>query len=129
MLEGWGHPFEKQNRSFGAERSGLVLGPASCVAYGISVEYSKYGGSGMRVFKSTEVAKRFGAISQIVQSEPVCVESHGRPQMVMLSPAEYERLRRQDRRVYATSELPASLRAAIAAARPSAEAATFNDEA
>jgi len=83
----------------------------------------------MRVFKSTEVAKRFGAISQIVQSEPVCVESHGRPQMVMLSPAEYERLRRQDRRVYATRELPASLRAAIAAARPSAEAASFNDEA
>jgi hypothetical protein len=35
--------------------------------------------------------------------------------MVMLSPAEYERLRRQDRRVYATSELPASLRAAIEA--------------
>jgi PHD/YefM family antitoxin component YafN of YafNO toxin-antitoxin module len=83
----------------------------------------------MQIFKSTEVAKRFGAIAQIVQTEPVCVESHGRPQMVMLSPAEYERLRRQDRRVYATSELPASLRAAIAAARPSAQAASFNDEA
>ncbi|MBV8208444.1 MAG: type II toxin-antitoxin system Phd/YefM family antitoxin [Burkholderiaceae bacterium] len=83
----------------------------------------------MQIFKSTEVAKRFGAIAQIVQTEPVCVESHGRPQMVMLSPAEYERLRRQDRRVYATNELPASLRAAIAAARPSAQAAKFNREA
>ncbi len=83
----------------------------------------------MQIFKSTEVAKRFGAIQQIVQTEPVCVESHGRPQMVMLSPAEYERLRRQDRRVYATDQLPVSLRAAIAAAKPSPEAAQFNAEA
>lgn len=83
----------------------------------------------MLVFKSSEVAKRFGAIAQRVQVEPVCVESHGRPQMVMLSPAEYERLRRQDRRVYSTAELPPSLRAAIAAARPSATAAAFDHEA
>jgi PHD/YefM family antitoxin component YafN of YafNO toxin-antitoxin module len=83
----------------------------------------------MQTFKSTEVAKRFGAIQQIVQTEPVCVQSHGRAQMVMLSPVEYERLRRQDRRVYSTNHLPVSLRAAIAAARPSAAAAQFNAEA
>jgi len=83
----------------------------------------------MRVFKSTEVAKRFGAVQQIVQTEPVCVPSHGRKQMVMLSPAEYERLRRQDRRVRATEQLPVSLRSAIAAAKPSAEAAQFDAEA
>jgi PHD/YefM family antitoxin component YafN of YafNO toxin-antitoxin module len=83
----------------------------------------------MQTFKSTEVAKRFGAIQQIVQTEPVCVQSHGRPQMVMLSPAEYERLRRQDRRVYSTSQLPVSLRAAIAAAKPSAAAALYDSEA
>jgi prevent-host-death family protein len=82
----------------------------------------------MQIFKSTEVAKRFGAIQQIVQTEPVCVQSHGRPQMVLLSPAEYERLRRQDRRVYATDQLPVSLRAAIAAAKPSKDAAAFNAE-
>ena len=83
----------------------------------------------MKVFKSTEVAKRFGATQQIVQTEPVCGQSHGRPQMVMVSPAEYERLRRQDRRVYATNELPASLRTAISNARPSRAAVKFNDEA
>lgn len=82
----------------------------------------------MQIFKSTDVAKRFGAIAQIVQSEPVSVQSHGRPQMVMLSPAEYARLRRQDRRVYASSDLPVSWRAAIAEAQPSAQAAAFNDE-
>lgn len=82
----------------------------------------------MQYFNSTEVAKKFGAIAQLVQTEPVCVQSYGRPQMVMLSPAEYERLRRQDRRVYSTDQLPAGLRAGIAAAKPSAEAAAFNDE-
>ena len=82
----------------------------------------------MQTFKSTEVAKRFGAIAQIVQAEPILVESHGRPQMVMLSPAEYERLRRQDRKVYATTQLPPSLRAAIAAARPAAGSERFNEE-
>jgi PHD/YefM family antitoxin component YafN of YafNO toxin-antitoxin module len=82
----------------------------------------------MQFFNSTDVAKRFGAIAQIVQTEPVCVQSHGRPQLVMLSPAEYERLRRQDRRVYSTDQLPASLRTAIAAARPSVQATAFNDE-
>jgi PHD/YefM family antitoxin component YafN of YafNO toxin-antitoxin module len=83
----------------------------------------------MQFFNSTDVARKFGAISQIVQTEPVCVQSHGRPQMVMLSPTEYERLRKQDRRVISTDQLPASLRSAIAAARPSAHAASFNDEA
>lgn len=83
----------------------------------------------MQVFKATEVAKRFGAIQQIVQSEPVCVQSHGRTQVVMLSPAEYERLRRQDRRVYSTAALSESLRTAIARAKPSKRAARFNAEA
>ena len=83
----------------------------------------------MQIFKSTEVVKRFGAIQQLVQTEPVCVQSHGRTQMVMLSPAEYERLRRQDRRVYAADALPPSLRAAIAQGKPSKAAAQFNHEA
>lgn len=83
----------------------------------------------MQTFKATEVAKRFGAIQQIVQSEPVCVQSHGRTQMVMLSPAEYERLRRQDRRVYSTAALPESLRAAIGKSKPSRRSAHFNPEA
>ena len=83
----------------------------------------------MQFFNSSDVAKKFGSIAQIVQTEPVCVQTYGRPQLVMLSPAEYERLRRQDRRVYSTDRLPASLRQAIAAARPSPQAAAYNDEA
>lgn len=83
----------------------------------------------MQYLNSTEVAKRFGAVAQLVQTEPVCVQSHGRAQMVLLSPAEYQRLRLQDRRVYSTAKLPRRLRAAIASAKPSARSAAFNKEA
>ena len=82
----------------------------------------------MQYFSSTDVAKKFGAIAQIVQTEPVCVQSYGRPQMVMLSPKEYERLCRLDRRVYSTDQLPSGFRAGIATAKPSVEAAAFNSE-
>jgi PHD/YefM family antitoxin component YafN of YafNO toxin-antitoxin module len=82
----------------------------------------------MRFFNSTEAAKNLGAISQIVQSEPVCIQSHGRPPMVMLSQSEYVRLRQQDRRVCSTHELPVSVRTMIEAAQPPALAASFNDE-
>lgn len=82
----------------------------------------------MQTFNSTEVAKRFGAIAQLAQREPVSVQSHGREQVVMLSPTEYARLRRLDRRVYSADALPASLRQAIAAAQPSAAARGFDHE-
>jgi putative restriction endonuclease len=120
------------------KKSVLADRPPSTAALGLSQELRKIhkirkmrrnGGRPMQFINSSDAAKKFGAIAQLVQSEPVCVQSHGRPQMVMLSPAEYERLRRQDRRVYATTQLPASLRAAIAAAQPSAQAASFDHEA
>lgn len=76
----------------------------------------------MQFINSRDAARKFGAIARLAQSEPVYVQSHGRPQIVILSPVEYERLRRQDRRVYSTSQLPAGLRAAIASAQPSVDA-------
>lgn len=82
----------------------------------------------MQIFTSTDVAKKFGAIADIARREPVLVQAHGRPQVVLLSPEEYERLRRQDRQVITAREIAPSLRAAIAAAEPSPRAAEFNDE-
>ena len=34
----------------------------------------------MRFINSTDAAKNLGTIAQIVQTEPVCVQAHGRPQ-------------------------------------------------
>lgn len=83
----------------------------------------------MVTVKGSELAKNFGRYAQIAQREIVRVTTYGRPQVVILSPQEYERLRRQDRQAMYSSELPKDLRRAIQIAEPSAEAAQFDHEA
>lgn len=83
----------------------------------------------MITVKGSDLAKSFGRYAQLAQREIVRVTSYGRPQVVILSPQEYERLRRQDRQALYTSELPEDLRQAIEVAEPSAEAAKFDHEA
>ena len=78
--------------------------------------------------KSSEVAKRFGDFAQQAQHEPVEVTQYGRAHVVILSAREHARLRRLDRQVFATNEIPKSLVSAIKDAQPSAEAAQYNDE-
>ncbi|WP_370299658.1 hypothetical protein [Abyssibacter sp.] len=78
--------------------------------------------------KSSEVAKRFGDFAQQAQHEPVEVTQYGRAHVVILSAREHARLRRLDRQVFATNEIPNSLVSAIKDAQPSAEAAQYNDE-
>lgn len=79
--------------------------------------------------QSSDVAKSFGKYAMEAQHQVVEVTAYNRPHVVMLSPREYERLRRLDRQVHATSELSADLISAIAEAKPTAEANQFNDEA
>jgi PHD/YefM family antitoxin component YafN of YafNO toxin-antitoxin module len=83
----------------------------------------------MITVKGSDLAKSFGRYAQIAQREIVRVTTYGRPQVVILSPQEYERLRRQDRQALYTSELPEDLRQAIKTAEPSAEATQFDYEA
>ena len=78
--------------------------------------------------KSSEVANRFGDFAQQAQHEPVEVTQYGRAHVVILSAREHARLRRLDRQVFATNEIPNSLVSAIKDAQPSAEAAQYNDE-
>lgn len=82
----------------------------------------------MREFTSTEIAKRFGEITKLVQSEPISVLRHGRPVVVMLSPDEYKRLRRLDRRVYSADCLPDELVTAIGSARARPESVKYDSE-
>lgn len=82
----------------------------------------------MQTVTSSDVAKNFGAFTDRAKRDPIQVTAYGRPQIVMMSVEEYERLRRLDRRVIATAELPQDLRRAIAAAEAPAEAARFNHE-
>lgn len=77
---------------------------------------------------AADIAKNFGAFADKALTEPVTITKYGREHLVLLSAAEYERLRRRDRQVFRSRELPADLTEAIAQAGPPAEAERFNDE-
>jgi prevent-host-death family protein len=53
----------------------------------------------MPTVSAAEVQKNFGHYREEAQAEPVVVTSYGTPSVVILSVAEYERLKELDRRV------------------------------
>lgn len=77
---------------------------------------------------STQFIKTPGHYQDRAQREPVIVIKHNREHTVLLSAAEYHRLKRRDRHVFRVGELSNADIAAIAAAKPPGEAAAFNDE-
>ena len=77
---------------------------------------------------AAEVGKNFGQFADKALVEPVTITKYGREHLVLLSADEYARLKRRDRQVYRTGEIPADWVAAIEAAEPPAEAAVFDHE-
>jgi prevent-host-death family protein len=77
---------------------------------------------------TADFIKNFGVLADQALSEPVRITKHGRDRLVMVSAAEYDRLKRRDRQVFRAEELPDEVLALIAAAEIPAEAAAFDDE-
>ncbi len=55
---------------------------------------------------SSEFQQAFGALSDKARHEPVVITKHGRPSLVVMAAEEWERLKRRDRQVGLTTELP-----------------------
>src|SRR3954452_7184524 len=55
---------------------------------------------------ASEFQQDFGALSDRARHEPVVITKHGRDSLVVMSAEEWMRLKRRDRRVGLTSELP-----------------------
>jgi prevent-host-death family protein len=55
---------------------------------------------------ASEFQQAFGALSDKARHEPVVITKHGRDSLVVMPVEEWERLKRRDRRVGLTSELP-----------------------
>jgi prevent-host-death family protein len=53
----------------------------------------------MTIVTSAEVQKNFGRYREWALAEPVVVTQYGKPSVVIISAAEYERLKELDRRV------------------------------
>jgi prevent-host-death family protein len=62
----------------------------------------------MQTASSAEVQKNFGRYKDAATTEPVVVTQYGKPAVVILAAAEYERLKELDRRVLRLDDLPDS---------------------
>ncbi|WP_010339727.1 prevent-host-death family protein [Sphingobium yanoikuyae] len=77
---------------------------------------------------SVEVSKSFGRFSRQALESPLTITHHGHDSLVLLSYAEYLRLKSRDRQVYAIDEVPDDIAEGVRAARPPAETAAFDNE-
>ncbi len=59
----------------------------------------------MAVVTSAEAQKNFGRYREQALEEPVVVTQYGKPSVVIISAAEYERLKELDRRVMLLDEM------------------------
>jgi PHD/YefM family antitoxin component YafN of YafNO toxin-antitoxin module len=78
--------------------------------------------------RSGEVSKSFGRISRQALLTPLAITHHGQASLVLMSIAEYQRLKSRDREVLTLSDFTQEDRAEIAAARAPRESAAFNGE-
>ena len=82
----------------------------------------------MITITAAELQRRFGRYREAAQREPVAITSHGRDSVVLVSAAEYARLKRYDRVALHAWELAEAEIEAIAAAEPPQEAERFDHE-
>jgi hypothetical protein len=65
---------------------------------------SQFDGLPMRV-TTADFIKNYGSLSDRALTEPLRITKHGKDRFVMLSAAEYDRLKRRDRRVVAVEDM------------------------
>jgi prevent-host-death family protein len=82
----------------------------------------------MRV-TSADFIRNYSALADRALAEPVTITKHGRDRLVVVSAAEYERLKRRDRQVFRSEELPDRVLDLIAQAEAPAEYGHLNEEA
>jgi len=77
---------------------------------------------------STEFGKEVGRYQDAALSQPVIVTRNGRDRTVMISAAEYRRLKRRNREALGIEDFTEADAEAVRQARPSPGAAAFDDE-
>ncbi len=81
----------------------------------------------MRI-STADFIKNFGTLADQALSEPVRITKHGRDRLVMMSAVEYDRLKRRDRQVFLSENLPDYVLELIAKAETPQEFAQLDDE-
>lgn len=60
----------------------------------------------MQRIPSQELQRNVGPVQEAALREPVAITHHGRDRLVLMSAAEYQRLKRRDRMAIAIEEMP-----------------------
>ena len=81
----------------------------------------------MRV-STADFIKHYSALADHALTEPVTITKHGRDRLVVVSAAEYERLKKRDRQVFQSAELPDAVLQLIAQAEVPAEYAHLDED-
>jgi prevent-host-death family protein len=77
---------------------------------------------------AAEVGKNFGQFADKALVEPVSITKYGREHLVLMSAEEYARLKRRDRQVYRTHDVPDDILAALEATEPPLESEAVERE-
>lgn len=77
---------------------------------------------------AAEAQRNFGLYQDKALIQPVAITRNGRTRTVMISIEEYERLKRRDRQVFRTEDMPQEWVDAIMSAEPPEDAKQFNYE-
>ena len=77
---------------------------------------------------SVEASKAFGRISRQALQAPLTITHHGHDSLVLMSAAEYQRLKKRDREVYTLDDVPDDIAEGVRTARAPAEATAFDQE-
>ncbi|MBR0670533.1 MULTISPECIES: type II toxin-antitoxin system Phd/YefM family antitoxin [Acetobacterales] len=77
---------------------------------------------------AAEAQRNFGLYQDKALTQPVAITRNGRPRTVLLSIEEYERLKRRDREVMRSEDMPQDLAEAILKAEPPEESKRFDHE-
>ena len=81
----------------------------------------------MRI-STADFIKNYSALADRALAEPVTITKHGRDRLVVVSATEYERLKKRDRQVFQSADLPDSVLELIAQAEVPAEFAHLDGE-
>jgi PHD/YefM family antitoxin component YafN of YafNO toxin-antitoxin module len=81
----------------------------------------------MRI-STADFIKNYSTLADRALAEPVTITKHGRDRLVVVSATEYERLKKRDRQVSQSADLPDSVLELIARAEVPAEFAHLDGE-
>ncbi len=82
--------------------------------------------SNLLTVSAAEVQRKFGYYSDEAMIQPVGIQRHGTTRLVMISAAEYERLKRRDRQSILSKDLSDELIRQIEQSEPGEESKALN---